>query len=64
MLRRMRDMEGYSIAATDGIIGHVKDHYFDDGAWAIRYLVVETGAWLSSRKVLISPMAINQPHLV
>lgn len=61
MLRRMKDMEGYSIAATDGVIGHVKDYYFDDSAWVIRYLVVETGAWLSSRKVLISPMAINQP---
>jgi hypothetical protein len=61
MLRRMKDMEGYSIAATDGIIGHVKDYYFDDAAWVIRYLVVETGAWLSTRKVLISPMAINRP---
>lgn len=61
MMRRMKDMEGYSIAATDGIIGHVKDYYFDDAAWVIRYLVVETGTWLSRRKVLISPMAINQP---
>jgi hypothetical protein len=32
-------MEGYSIAATDGIIGDVKDYYFDDAAWVIRYLV-------------------------
>jgi hypothetical protein len=62
MLRRMKDMEGYSIGATDGIIGRVKDYYFDDEAWVIRYLVVATGAWLSSRKVLISPMAINQPN--
>jgi uncharacterized protein YrrD len=61
MLRRMRDMEGYSISATDGVIGLVEDYYFDDESWAIRYLVVKTGAWLSSRKVLISPMAINQP---
>lgn len=60
MLRRMRDMEGYSISATDGVIGEVKDYYFDDESWVIRYLVVQTGAWLSKRKVLISPMAINQ----
>ena len=58
----MKDMEGCSINATDGIIRHVKDYYFDDEAWVIRYLVVETGPWLSSRKVLISPMAINQPY--
>jgi hypothetical protein len=27
----------------------------------IRYLVVETGKWLSHRSVLISPRAISQP---
>jgi hypothetical protein len=57
-LQSFRDLAG----ATDGGIGHVKDFYFDDEAWVIRYLVVETGAWLSSRRVLISPIAINAPN--
>jgi uncharacterized protein YrrD len=61
MLRDMDDLEGYAIRATDGTIGHVKDFYFDDEAWVIRYLVVDTGSWLSSRKVLVSPIAIGQP---
>jgi uncharacterized protein YrrD len=61
MLRSMNDLEGYAIRATDGTIGHVKDFYFDDQAWVIRYLVVDTGTWLSSRKVLISPIAIGRP---
>ena len=61
MLRDMNDLEGYAIRATDGTIGHVKDFYFDDEAWVIRYLVVDTGSWLSSRKVLVSPIAIGQP---
>ena len=61
MLRNMNDLEGYAIRATDGAIGHVNDFYFDDKAWGIRYLVVDTGSWLSSRKVLISPIAIGQP---
>ena len=61
MLRSMSDLEGYAIRATDGTIGHVKDFYFDDEAWVIRYLIVDTGSWLSSRKVLISPIAIGQP---
>jgi uncharacterized protein YrrD len=61
MLRSMKDLEGYAIRATDGTIGHVKDFYFDDAAWAIRYLVVDTGTWLASRKVLISPIAIGHP---
>jgi len=61
MLRSMKDLGQYAIGATDGPIGQVKDFYFDDEAWVIRYLVVETGSWLSSRKVLISPMSIRQP---
>jgi hypothetical protein len=62
MLRSLNDLEGYAIRATDGLIGHVKDFYFDDEAWVVRYLVVETGSWLSSRRVLISPIAIGQPN--
>jgi uncharacterized protein YrrD len=61
MLRTMKNLEDYAIRATDGIIGHVKDFYFDDEAWVIRYLVVDTGTWLSSRKVLISPISIGHP---
>jgi hypothetical protein len=62
MLRSMKDLEDYAIRATDGVIGHVKDFYFDDEAWVIRYLIVDTGSWLSSRKVLISPVAIGHPN--
>jgi uncharacterized protein YrrD len=61
MLRSMNDLENYAIGATDGPIGQVKDFYFDDDAWVIRYFVVEAGTWLSSRKVLISPMSVTRP---
>ena len=40
MLRNSKDLEGCAIGATDGAIGDVKDLYFDDEAWVIRYLVV------------------------
>jgi len=62
MLRSAKEMEGYAVDATDGSIGHVKDFYLDDETWVIRYLVVETGGWLSSRKVLVSPIAIGTPN--
>lgn len=62
MLRSMKDLEGCTIRATDDNIGHLTDFYFDDEAWVIRYFVVDTGNWLSSRKVLISPMAISHPN--
>ena len=61
MLRNIKDLRGYAIRATDGVIGHVDDFYFDDEAWAIRYLVAETGTWLHDRQVLISPISIGHP---
>ncbi|PRC91065.1 PRC-barrel domain-containing protein [Solimicrobium silvestre] len=62
MLRSLIDLNEYAIHATDGNIGHVKDFYFDDEGWAIRYFIVDTGSWLLSRKVLISPIAIGKPN--
>ncbi len=61
MLRSMKDLEGYVIGASDGLVGHVKDFYFDDSAWIVRYFVVDTGGWLSNRKVLVSPFAVGEP---
>ncbi|MFT5874213.1 MAG: sporulation protein YlmC with PRC-barrel domain [Clostridium sp.] len=43
----------------DGEIGKVKEFYFDDHHWTIRYLVVDTGNWLADRQVLISPYALD-----
>ncbi|RZK00974.1 MAG: PRC-barrel domain containing protein [Flavobacterium sp.] len=50
-----------SLGALDGEIGKVKDIYFDDSNWMVRYLVADTGNWLFERKVLISPIAVEQP---
>jgi hypothetical protein len=60
MLRSVKNLEGYAIGGTDGEIGHAKDFYFDDRTWVVRYLVVDAGTWLSSRQVLISPIAIGR----
>lgn len=61
MLRRIHDLQNLAVQATDGPIGEVSDFYFDDERWVVRYLIVGTGGWLSSRKVLISPIAIGRP---
>ena len=42
MLRNVKDLRGYAIRATDGVIGSVDDFYFDDEDWGVRYLVVDT----------------------
>lgn len=59
MLRDVNDLYGISVAATDGLIGAVRDCYFDDQDWTIRFFVVETGSWLDGRKVLIPPIALH-----
>ena len=60
MLRSTNDLKGFTIGATDGDIGSVQTFYFDDQHWTIRYLVVDTGQWLSGRQVLISPFSVRE----
>jgi hypothetical protein len=60
MLQSIKKLYGEKLGALDGEIGHVKDFYFSDQNWAVRYLVADTGNWLPGRKVLLSPMAIGQ----
>ena len=55
MLQNIKELYGNKLAASDGGIGFVKDFYFDDNTWVIRYLVVDTGTWLSDRKILLTP---------
>jgi sporulation protein YlmC with PRC-barrel domain len=62
MLRSVKELHGYSIMASDGEIGKVDEFYFDDEEWAIRYLLVDIGKWLSRRRVLVSPAALGKPN--
>ena len=58
MLSKAKTLTGYKLESLDGGIGKVKDFYFDDHYWTIRYLVADTGEWLVSRQVLISPLSV------
>ncbi|MFD3504909.1 PRC-barrel domain containing protein [Streptomyces sp. NPDC058676] len=45
-----QELTGYTVAATDGTIGHVDrqaDHF------GMRHLVVDTGVWVFGRSVLV-----------
>jgi hypothetical protein len=55
----MQALEGFRVHATDGEVGTVRDFFFDDHRWTVRYIVVETGAWLG-RRVLISPISFTR----
>lgn len=59
MLRSARDFRGQTVSALDGEIGRIADVLFDDEAWMVRHLVVDTGV-LFGRKVLIAPVAVRR----
>ena len=61
MQRSINSLTSFTMGATDGEIGKVKEFYFDDETWAVRYLIVKTGSWLSGLKVLIAPQALLAP---
>jgi hypothetical protein len=64
MLLNTRDLVGYRMTATDGAIGIIDDLLIDDRAWTIRWITVDTGNWLHSRKVLLPPQSFGEPdHL-
>lgn len=62
MLWRSSVVSDFGIEASDGSIGSVSDLLFDDTNWALRWCVVDTGSWLSGRKVLLPPSALSSPE--
>lgn len=62
VLRRIQGLKCFTFHAKDGDIGRLREVYFDDSSWSIRYLVVETGNWLTGRQVLITPDALGPIH--
>ena len=59
MLIKAKTLKGYKLDSLDGEIGKVREFYFDDHHWTIRYLVADTGNWLTGRQVLISPYSLG-----
>ena len=59
MLNKVKTLRGYKLHSLDGDIGQVEEFYFDDHHWTVRYLVADTGPWLTGRQVLISPYALG-----
>jgi len=62
MLRSIKQLYGETLGTAEGEIGHVRDIYFDDQKWTVRYVVADTGGWLPGRLVLLSPHAFGSFH--
>ena len=54
-----RKICGATIRAVDGDVGTLEDFYFEEDRWTVRYLLVDTGTWMSGKKVLLSPMSVD-----
>jgi hypothetical protein len=61
-LHSAQDLTGYSIQAVDGVIGKIREIYFDDSTWAVRYFVTDVRRWLH-KYVLLSPQALGRPDV-
>jgi uncharacterized protein YrrD len=59
MLLAISTLKGFSVEAKDGALGTVSDFLFDDTTWKLRWLVIDTGKWLTGRKVLVHPSVIG-----
>ncbi|GGD02692.1 hypothetical protein GCM10007216_36830 [Thalassobacillus devorans] len=59
MLYFASTLKNYNIQANDGELGKVKDLYFDDKKWTVRYLVADTRKWLPGKKVVVSPSGVK-----
>jgi hypothetical protein len=59
-LENTKELIGDKLAALDGDIGHIRDFYFDDKIWVIRYAIADTASWLTGRQVLLSPYAFGK----
>ena len=59
MFIKAKTLTGYTLQCLDGELGKVKEFYFDDRHWTVRYLVADTGTWLPGRQVLIAPHALG-----
>jgi sporulation protein YlmC with PRC-barrel domain len=60
----LRDLRGFDVRAKDAELGRVREFYFHDRSWLIRYFIVTTSRWLG-RNALIAPdavTAVDQDH--
>jgi len=58
-LHTFKKLDGIQVQTGDAAVGKVKDIFFDDKTWAIRYFVVDTGNWLARNRVLVSPIFLE-----
>lgn len=64
MLHLMKDLENLKIVNEREELGYLNDFLVDDTSWTTRYIVVDTGNWITGQKVLISPHSLKKQNFV
>ena len=59
-LRSVNEVTDYSVVVGDERIGKVDGFLVDAGTWALRYLIADTGKWLSHHRVVLPPALITE----
>ena len=49
----------FKVLCSDGELGHIKDFYFDEDWFFLRYLIVDTSLFLMRHLVLVSPISFD-----
>ena len=62
MNRSLSDLVNCVVRASDGDIGTVRQFYFDDYTWTIRYMVMNTVEYRPGQQVLIATVALDKPQ--
>jgi hypothetical protein len=58
MLRRLNDLKQFTISATDGILGNVRDGYFDKRNWTVPYVVAQSPE-VPARRMLVDSASLE-----
>lgn len=58
-MQSLHALLGAEAKAIDGPIGSLFDVFFDDEAWHIRYVVIDTGTWITSEKILLAVESVG-----
>ncbi|MFC4076133.1 PRC-barrel domain-containing protein [Salinithrix halophila] len=58
-LLSVNQLTGFTLKTHDGELGQVDDFIIDDHSWTVRFLVVDAGSWLSSKKVMIDKDSVE-----
>ena len=60
MLRCLSSILGYKVGVGATSFGHVKDFYFDDRGWTVRYLLIKPLRRYGLDKLLLSPSSLGE----